>query len=189
MKYFIIGLLGILVIAALVFLKLFKSRKPPKKGFDKNGNHSNGTRFDDEGYDYKGFDREGFNRQGYNTAGKNRKGQYNRYFDIADFQNDVYSPDGFLDPAQHPVAVTNHARQRMQERMGIHSAAEIDRLALDAYQFGRSARQLKKTSAAEIQDIQERHGDGIVLIYRNYIYIFTCENVLKTVYKNDHISL
>lgn len=174
--------------AAMVTL-YFWFTKYDHRGFDEEGSHKNGTRYDNDGYDYFGYDRNGFNRQGYNTRGRNDQGQYDRFYDIEDFQKGRFSADGFLDPRRYPVAVTHHARSRMYERMGIQNPGQMEALAFDAYRFGRSARQLSGTSAALVRDIEGRQENRVVLIYRSYIYIFSVENVLITVYKNDNIRL
>ena len=65
----------------------------------------------------------------------------------------------------------------------------MDMQTKEAYRFGKSKCQIKKTSAYLIEEIEKRHQHGIVLIFRNYVYVFFCENVLITVYKNDKIPL
>ena len=141
-----------------------------------------------------GFDKNGYNKYGYNIHGRNAKNQYNRLYDIASFRTGAYNPDGFLNPHMFPVAVTDHAFDRFEERLDVSTEKAL-KYAQQAYQFGRSARQIKKTSAAMIYDIEQRHAHEensdpkIVLIYKNYIYLFTEKNVLITVYKNERIPL
>lgn len=190
------------ILGAVALLLLFIIiPRPPKfddHGFDKQGIHKNGTKYDDSGYDVRGFDRSGYNRQGYdisgydcngynrsgyNRQGKNIKGQYNRFFDSH------YDKDGFCNPMLHPVIVTNHARQRMIERMQVRNIQDIERIAQDAYCYGRSKRQLKKSSAALVEEIENRYECCVLLIHRGYIYIFSEDNKLITVYKNDRIPL
>ena len=188
-------LIGILILILLIVL--FSCNKYNSRGFDRKGIHRNGTKFDEFGYDSHGYDRsgydrqgynqngydiEGYNRKGYNRTGKNRKGQYNRIFD-------TYSEEGFYSISQYPMGVTKHARQRMIERMSLRSLHDVDELAYEAYCHGKSRRQVKKSSAGLIEEIENRYDNSIVLIYRGYIYIFSKENVLITVYKNDHIPL
>lgn len=177
------------LIAIIVFLIfLFGKQKPQKhydsRGFDHNHIHRNGTKFDDDGYDYFGYNAEGYNRQGYNALGKNAKGQYDRFFDTKS-----YAEEGFYSLRQYPIALTTHARERMQERLGINNVQKMEEQAISAYRFGKSKRQIKKTSAGLIDEMEQRYENSIVLIYRNFIYVFSCENVLITVYKNDKISL
>lgn len=183
---YIILVLLIVALAAALFAEDFRFTKYDRQGFDKKGFHKNGTKYDDDGYDCFGYDKNGYNREGYNSRGRNARGQYNRFYDIEDFEKGCFSADGFLDPRDNPVAVTDHARIRMQERMGIQNPDRMETLAFDAYRFGRSARQLPKASAALVRDIEERHIEElqekpIVLLYRNYVYIFSAENVLITV--------
>ena len=188
----LIGILILIVLIVFAFRNKYNSR-----GFDRKGIHRNGTKFDEFGYDSHGYDRngydrqgydqngydiEGYNRKGYNRTGKNRKGQYNRIFD-------AYSEEGFYSISQFPIGVTNHARQRMIERMLLRNIDDVDELAYEAYCHGKSRRQVKKSSAGLIEEIENRYDNSIVLIYHGYIYIFSKENVLITVYKNDRIPL
>lgn len=188
-------ILGLIIILFILFSNYSRY---DQRGFDKQGTHKNGTKYDDFGYDAAGYDREGYdqrgydangynrmgyNPRGYNQEGKNAKGQYNRYFDTH------YSKDGFCDPKRYPIVVTNHAKQRMLERMPVQNPADAVRLAYDAYCYGRSKRQIKKSSAVLIEEIESNHDGSILLIYRGYIYIFSEDNKLITVYKNDRIPL
>lgn len=186
----------------IVFLTIFFLIRHPTKynhrGFDRKGIHKNGTRFDDlgydaegydkSGYDCQGYDRTGYNRTGYNhhgydRNGKNEKGQYNRLFDVH------YTEDGFQNPRLYPIGVTNHAKERMAERMHIYDMKDIRKTVLDAYCYGRSKRQIKKSSAALLEEIENKHERGILLIYRGYIFVFSEENKLITLYKNERIPL
>ena len=190
----------VFLVLVLLLFRVFKHwpKKYDHKGFDKKGIHKNGTRYDDSGYNYAGYDRNGYDRQGYdaegfdcsgycragyNRDGKNSKGQYNRFYDLN------YSQDGFYNYKRYPLGVSTHARQRMTERMNIKNPRDIDKLAREAYCYGKSKRQVKKSSAALIADIEDSHKNGIVLIHRGYLYIFSEDNTLITVYKNERIPL
>lgn len=160
------------------------------RGFDRNHIHKNGTKYDDYGYDYYGFDENGFNHQGFNINGKNNKGKYNRKYDRKNYINkEQCNDDGFYDYRIFPIGITDHARERIRERMGIIETKRVNDLVDEAYCYGKSARQIKKTSAMLVREIENREDNSIVLIYRNYIYIFTQDNTLKTVYKNEKIIL
>ena len=100
-----------------------------------------------------------------------------------------YSQDGFYNYKRYPLGVSTHARQRMTERMNIKNPRDIDKLAREAYCYGKSKRQVKKSSAALIAEIENSHENGIVLIHKGYIYIFSEDNTLITVYKNERIPL
>lgn len=146
------------------------------------------TKYDDKGFDRKGYDkngynRAGYNRQGYNRFGKNVKGQYNRLFDA------YYREDGFRNPQLYPIGVTNHARERMMERMHVQNVQDVNEIAFAAYCFGRSKRQIKKSSMAMIAEIESRHNGSVLLLYRGYVYVFSDDNKLITVYKNERIPL
>ena len=196
MEIILVGI-PVLFLIAICFISLC-TPKYNSRGFNRQGIHRNGTRYDDFGYDVRGYDRNGFDQQGYdsngydsqgycragyNREGKNRKGQYNRLFDA------YYGEDGFYNPKGFPIIVTPHAQQRMAERIPMQTPNDINALAREAYCYGKSKRQVRGSAAALMEEIEARHGSGIVLIYRGYIYIFSKENVLITVYKNEHISL
>lgn len=187
MWYFLIALLLFLLIALLVWTRKPKNpnvKRYDRRGFDHNRIHKNGTRFDDFGFDYFGYDREGYNQQGYNSLGRNRKHQYNRLYDTKSCEE-----DGLLNIASNPIIVTTHAQDRMRERLGISDESKMHQLAFDAYRYGKSKRQIKKSSAWLIDELEQKHDNGVYLIYKGYIYIFNCENKLITLYKNDRITL
>lgn len=99
-----------------------------------------------------------------------------------------YAADGFLDPQRHPVALTHHARERMQERLHISDNRLMEKHTREVYLYGKSARQLNQSAAYRVRQIEQKEG-SIVLLYRNYIYIFTKENALITLYENENIKL
>ena len=135
------------------------------------------------------YDSEGYNRQGYNEVGRNRQGKYNRYYNVKCYKTDLYSEEGFLDIRKNPLYLTNHARERMYERMGIREPYKMDELAFEAYQFGKSKMQLMKSERGIIEDKEHEYGNSVILIYRGYCYVFTENNGLKTVYKNDRVRM
>jgi hypothetical protein len=59
------------------------------------------------------------------------------------------------------------------------------KLAKDAYCFGKSARQVSKNTAIDFYDLEKKHDGNTVLLYKNYLYIFSEDNSLITMYKND----
>ena len=133
------------------------------------------------------YDSEGYNRQGYNEVGRNRQCKYNRYYNVKCYKTDLYSEEGFLDIRKNPLYLTNHARERMYERIGIKDSYRMDELAFEAYQFGKSKLQLMKSERGIIEDKEQEYGDSVILIYRGFCYVFTENNGLKTVYKNDRV--
>ena len=133
------------------------------------------------------YDSEGYNRQGYNEVGRNRQGKYNRFYNIKCYKTDLYSEEGFLDIRKNSLYLTNHARDRMKERMGICESYKMDALAFEAYQFGKSKLQLMKSERRSVEEKELEYGDSVILIYRGYCYVFTKNNGLKTVYKNDRV--
>lgn len=135
------------------------------------------------------YDSEGYNRQGYNEIGRNRQGKYNRYYNVKCYKTDLYSEEGFLDIRKNPLYLTNHARERMYERMNIKDSYRMDELAFEAYQFGKSKLQLMKSERGIIEEKELEYGDSVILLYRGFCYVFTENNGLKTVYKNDRIRV
>lgn len=135
------------------------------------------------------YDSEGYNRQGYNEVGRNRQGKYNRFYNVKCYRSELYSEEGFLDIRRNPLYLTNHARNRMRERMGINEVYKMDALAFEAYQFGKSKMQLMKSERGIIEEKEQEYQDSVILIYRGYCYIFTENNGLKTVYKNDRVRV
>ncbi len=111
--------------------------------------------------------------------------QISKEREIQAYERKNWAEDGFLHPDFQ--AVTNHANQRMKERLGLNNEQEIYTKAREAYLFGKSANQLPADSAFRIR--QKEGEDSVALIYRNFIYIFSKDNVLKTVYKNEDIHL
>ncbi len=186
MEYLFFVALFIAILLAVFATKKTKRKKRRynSRGFDHNRIHKNGTKYDDLGFDYYGYDIDGYNQQGYNRKGKNRKGQYDRFFDTTSC-----ATEGFYDPYDYKIAVTTHARERFRERLAINDFREMDMLTMQAYRFGKSRRQIKKTSAYLVEEIEKKYDNSVVLIYKNVIYIFSCDNILKTLYKNDRIPL
>ncbi len=169
--------LPILLLFAVIFICFFlfflqKPKAPPKK--------PTLTRISE-------YDSEGYNKQGYNEVGRNRQGKYNRYYNVKCYMTDLYSEEGFLDIRRNPLYLTNHARNRMKERMGIYESYKMDAIAFEAYQFGKSKLQLMKSERGIIEEKELEYGDSVILIYRGYCYVFTENNGLKTVYKNERV--
>lgn len=135
------------------------------------------------------YDSEGYNQQGYNEVGRNRQGKYNRFYDVKCYKTDLYSEEGFLDIRKNPLYLTNHARDRIKERMGIYESYKMDALAFEAYQFGKSKLQLMKSERGIIEEKEQEYRDSVILVYRGYCYVFTENNGLKTVYKNDRVRV
>lgn len=170
MEYFPILLLFIAIIFCILLLLLHKPESTLKK--PKPNTISE-------------YDSEGYNRQGYNDVGRNRQGKYNRFYNVKCYKTGLYSEEGFLDIRKNPLFLTNHARERMYERMNVKDNNKMDELAFEAYQFGKSKLQLMKSERGIIEEKEQRYGDSVILIYRGYCYVFTENNGLKTVYKND----
>ena len=196
-------MMSIVIILAVIFVCLITSLfSRDKRGFDRKGIHKNGTKFDEFGYDVKGYDENGYNRygfdkqeydksgfnvDGYKIDGRNANGKYNRLYDKQSYMHSEYNKEGFLDPLIYPIAVTNHARERIFERYPGGENINADNLAKEVYAYGKSSYQLMKTSASTLREIESRYDNGIALIYKGYIYIFSEENVLITMYQNEKV--
>lgn len=172
MEYLLILLLFIAIFLCFLPLLLRKPKATPQKPITKPISE---------------YDSEEYNHQGYNEVGRNRQGKYNRYYNVKCYKTDLYSEEGFLDVRKNPLYLTNHARERMYERIGIKDSYRMDELAFEAYQFGKSKLQLMKSERGIIEEKEQKYGDSVILIYRGYCYVFTENNVLKTVYKNDRV--
>lgn len=186
MEFLILVVLIILIVFIVFRIKNTdeKESKYNSRGFDHNRIHRNGTKYDDYGFDYYGYDADGYNQHGYNRNGKNSKSQYDRFFDTTSCEM-----EGFNNPNVYPIVLSTHARERFCERLGIKDSQKMEMFAIEAYRFGKSKRQIKKTSAYLVEEIENKYDNSVVLIYRNVIYIFSCDNVLKTLYKNEKIPL
>lgn len=90
-----------------------------------------------------------------------------------------------MNPQIYPVALTNHARERIYERVSNSGNVNADKLVREAYAYGKSSYQVMKTSSVFLKDIENRYENGIALLYNGYIFIFSEENVLITMYKNE----
>ncbi len=164
----------ILIFVVVIFLPLLfrKPKATPKK--------PTSTRVSE-------YDSEGYNWQGYNEVGRNRQGKYNRFYNVKCYKSNLYSEEGFLDIRKNPLYLTNHARERMRERLGIRDFSKMDDLAFEVYKFGKSKLQLMKSERGIIEDKEREYGDSVILIYHGFCYVFTEDNGLITVYKNDRV--
>ncbi len=75
----------------------------------------------------------------------------------------------------------------MSKWVGINDSHKMEELAFEAYQFGKSKLQLMKSERAIIEEKEQEYGDSVILIYRGFCYVFTENNGLKTVHKNDRV--
>ena len=169
MKYLSIFLVAALFLCLLLLLKRKPKQTPPQPKPQ--------------------YDSDGYNQYGYNEVGRNRQGKYNRYYNLKCYKTSLYSEEGFLDIRKNPLYLTNHARERMCQRMGINDYHKMQQLAFEAYQFGKSKLQLMKSERGIIEEKEAKHDGCIILIYRSYCYVFTEDNGLKTIYKNDRIRI
>jgi len=58
-------------------------------------------------------------------------------------------------------------------------------LAFKAYKFGKSARQVNQKTATRLRKIETKNENSVALLYDGWVYIFSKENVLITVYENQ----
>ena len=195
-------MLMMLAFASIVFLTIFFGRD--ERDFNHKGIHKNGTSFDDLGYDVYGYDRDGYNKAGYNRQGydksgfdaygykidgRNANGKYNRLYDRQSYAQSRYNREGFLNPRVYHIAVTNHARERIYERYPNGENVNADNLAREVYAYGKSSFHVTRTSSVFLKDIETRYENGTALLYNRYIFIFSEENVLITMYKNEKVII
>ena len=117
----------------------------------------------------------------YDENGRNAQGEYNRLYDVKVFRSSTHNPDGFCDPRKYPIVLSDHARKRMAERLGISAFGEMYTLAMEAYQYGESLSQAEGHVAKRMETEKSRYQDGIPLLYGNRLYIFTSKNRLISV--------
>ena len=173
MEYILI-MLFFAIIVLFFLLLLYKQKSTPEKPKPKTISE---------------YDSEGYNRQGYNEVGRNRQGKYNRFYNVRCYKTDLYSEEGFLDIRENPLFITNHARERMRERMNIKDDDKMEEIAFEAYQFGKSKMQLMKSERENIEEREQKYDKSVILIYRGYCYVFTENNGLITVYENDIVRI
>ena len=195
-------MIGIIIVVLIFLFAFFRIALfgRDKRGFNRKGIHKNGTKFDDYGYDKqgynklgynkngfdkKGYDVSGFNVDGYKIDGRNANGKYNRLYDKQSYIKDRYSREGFLNPQIYPVALSDHARDRIYERYPNGRNVNADKLVREAYAYGKSSLQVMRTSSVFLKDIESRYENGTALLYNGYIFIFSEKNVLITMYKNE----
>ena len=135
MEYLLVILIFIFLYLLLILLQKSKSTQKPSEP-EVSGK----------------YDSEGYNYQGYNENGKNRQGKYNRYYNVKCYKTDSYSEEGFLDIRESPLYLTDHARERIIERIGITESCKMENLAFEAYQFGKSKLQIMKSERAIIEE-------------------------------------
>lgn len=185
----VLPVLGVLSVCYIIFIVFIVLKLVYGRYNKKSDNKDKGITIPITKYEDAGYDKNDFNIEGYNINGINAKGKYNRLYDKQSYINSDYNREGFLNPRIYPVVVGKHARERIYERHISASNIDADKLVRDAYSYGKSAYQIKKTSAAELKEIEERHENGIALIYHGYIYIFSQDNKLITMYRNDKIII
>ena len=183
MEYFVL-LLFILILLCIIALLLHRPKQTPKKPEPKPDRRKPIPKIPMQKPTQE-YDSEGYNRQGYNNVGKNRQGKYNRIYNVKCYKTGLYSEEGFLDIRKNPIYLTNHARKRMYERMNVKELSKMKALARDAYQYGKSKMQLMKSEREIIEEKEHKYDNSVILIYRGYCYVFTEDNGLITVYKND----
>lgn len=88
--------------------------------------------------------------------------------------------------AGQSVTLTDHAIMRMEERMDIRNEDRMLHLAQQAYQYGNRAEDLPQKAAILIRKKQKEYGNSTMVIYKGFIYVFSNDRVLITVYRNDY---
>ena len=92
-----------------------------------------------------------------------------------------------MNPQIYSIAVANHAEERIYERYPNGENVNAAKLAREAYAYGKSSFQVMRTSSVFLKEIETRYENGTALLYNGYIFIFSEENVLITMYKNERV--
>lgn len=94
-----------------------------------------------------------------------------------------------MNPQIYSIAVANHAEERIYERYPNGENLNTDKLVQEAYAYGKSSFHVTRTSSVFLKDIETRYENGTALLYNRYIFIFSEENVLITMYKNEKVIM
>lgn len=83
--------------------------------------------------------------------------------------------------------MTNHASQRMTERLGITGYRQTE-LMNNAFKYGKTSDRVMGDLRVKLESAEQNYDEETVAkFYGNSIYIFTAEdNILKTVYPFDN---
>ena len=84
------------------------------------------------------------------------------------------------------IQVTDKAVSKWERGLGFPDINTIEYLA-DALNV--SIIELMKSERGIIEEKEQVYGDSVILIYHGYCYVFTENNGLKTVYKNDRVRM
>lgn len=82
--------------------------------------------------------------------------------------------------------MTNHASQRMAERLGVVGYKQTE-LMSNAFKYGKTSDRAMGDLRVKLESAEQNYDEEtIAKFYGNSIYIFTAEdNILKTVYPFD----
>lgn len=102
---------------------------------------------------------------------------------ILNLSQDTEQPDTHHKPG---IILTDHACERMEERLGIYGYAQMQQLAQAAFVNGKSYHQLNGYLYSKLYNI-ETNSDGprIARFYENTIFVFSDDGVLITLFKNE----
>lgn len=97
-------------------------------------------------------------------------------------------------PQQKPIenvpVMTNHASQRMTERLGVSGNRQTE-LMNNAFKYGKTSDRAMGDLRVKLESAEQNYDEETVAkFYGNSIYIFTAEdNILKTVFPFDSNSV
>ena len=102
---------------------------------------------------------------------------------ILNLSQDTEQPDTHHTPC---IILTDHACERMQERLGIYNHNRMQQLARAAFLHGKSYHQLNGYLHNKLYNI-ETNSDAprIARFYENTIFVFSDDGVLITLFKNE----
>lgn len=121
------------------------------------------------------------------AAGKSKSEDNSEKYNPSEYKPFVRS----IPPQQNQIEsipiMTNHASQRMAERLGISGNRQTE-LMNNAFKYGKTSERAMGDLRVKLESAEQHYDEETVAkFYGNSIYIFTAEdNILKTVYPFDN---
>lgn len=118
--------------------------------------------------------------------GKSKKDSSHDSRPLSEEQSSYQRKEFYQQAAPMPI-MTNHASERMGERLNVFGEEQV-RLMNMAFQYGKTADRTSGDIRSRLEDIQSRSEDEtIVKYYSGAVFIFAADDlVLKTVYRLDN---
>lgn len=121
------------------------------------------------------------------AAGKSKSEDDSKNYNPPEYQPPVRNIPPQHNQIENIPIMTNHASQRMAERLGIAGNRQTE-LMNNAFIYGRTADRAMGDLKVKLESAEQNYDEETVAkFYGNSIYIFTVEdNILKTVYPFDN---